>query len=80
MSNIISVSITSEQASFIEEMDLSPSKLLQARIDEIQESNKVNVKQIQDRERKIAFLMETINKQRDFIEAKGLMNEFCEKC
>lgn len=80
MANIISVSITSEQAEFLQEMDLSPSKLLQSRIDEILESNKVNVRQIQEKERKIAFLMETINKQRDFIEAKGLMNEFCEKC
>ena len=80
MANIISVSITSEQAEFLQEMDLSPSKLLQSRIDEILESNKVNVRQIQEKERKISFLMETINKQRDFIEAKGLMNEFCEKC
>jgi len=80
MANILSVSISTEQQMFLNEMGLSPSALLQKAIDECIESYKVTAEELKKQQHKINFLMETINKQRDFIEAKGLMNEFCEKC
>jgi hypothetical protein len=80
MSNILSVSLSNDQITFIDEMGLSPSKLLQSKIEETIENYKVTAEELKKQQHKINFLMETINKQRDFIEAKGLMNEFCEKC
>lgn len=79
MANIISVSITQEQSNFLQEMDLSPSKMLQGAIDTAIESAKVSSKQVNELNRRIGFLQETINKQRLFIESKNLMEEFL-KC
>lgn len=79
MSNILSVSIKDEQAIFINEMNLSPSALLQSKIDECIESYKVTKQELEKQSRKIAFLQETINKQRNFIESKNLMLDFL-KC
>ena len=76
MANIISVSLSQEQINFLDEMDLSPSKMLQGAIDQAIESAKVSAKQVAERDRKILFLQETINKQRLFIESKNLMDEF----
>ena len=78
MSNIISVSISSEQQMFLDETKTSPSRLLQSKIDELIESHKVSRTLVMEKERKIAFLQQTIDKQRNFIEAKGLMPEFFE--
>jgi len=76
MSNILSVSVSKEQLDFLDEVKLSPSKILQKGIDELIESSKVNVKQVLELNRRIGFLQATIAKQRDFIEGKGLMAEF----
>jgi len=76
MSTIISVSITPQQKQFIDEMAISPSELLQDCINQQIESNKVSVKLLEELNRKIAVLREVIDKQRDFIESKGLMDDF----
>jgi len=76
MQVIKSVSISQQQAQFIEEMEISASDLLQRSINDIIESSKVSAKQVQELNRKIVILQETIGKQRDFIEAKGLMDAF----
>lgn len=76
MSNIISVSLSNEQATFLQEMDLSPSKMLQGAIDNAIDSHKVGAKQVQELNRRIGFLQETIEKQRVFIEEQGLMDKF----
>lgn len=76
MATIISVSLSKEQKDFIDEMAISPSELLQRSINDLIESSKVSQKQVQDLTRKISFLQETINKQRDFIESNGLMEKF----
>jgi hypothetical protein len=74
--HLVTCSITKEQSGAIEELNLSPSALLQNAIDEKIENYKVSKEQIKQYERKIVSLHETLDKQRDFIEAKGLMQEF----
>jgi Arc/MetJ-type ribon-helix-helix transcriptional regulator len=76
MSTIISVSLSSKQKEFIDEMAISPSELIQRSIDDLIESSKVSQKQVQELTRRIAGLQEVLNKQRDFIEANGLMDKF----
>lgn len=76
MATIISVSLSKEQKEFIDEMAISPSELLQRSINDLVESSKVSQKAVQEAQRKIQFLQETINKQRDFIETQGLMDKF----
>ena len=76
MATIISVSLGKEHKDFIDEMGISPSELLQRSINDLIESSKISQKQVQELTRKINFLQETINKQRDFIESNGLMDKF----
>ena len=76
MSTIISVSLSSKQKEFIDEMAISPSELIQRSIDDLIESSKVSQKQVQELTRRIAGLQEVLNKQRDFIETNGLMDKF----
>lgn len=76
MATIISVSLGKEHKDFIDEMGISPSELLQRSINDLIESSKVSQKQVQELTRKIIFLQETINKQRDFIESNSLMDKF----
>lgn len=76
MATIISVSLGKEHKDFIDEMGISPSELLQRSINDLIESSKVSQKQVQELQRKIIFLQETITKQREFIETNGLMDKF----
>ena len=77
MANIITtISYSSEIEQFIRENNLKPSKIVQEKVMEMIESAKVSNKMIQELNRKIAFLQQTIEKQRNFIEAKGLMDDF----
>lgn len=76
MSEIISCSISREQKDFIDEMALSPSELLQGSINLQIENQKVSKKQIDELLRRIESLRSVMDKQRDFIEANGLMDKF----
>lgn len=76
MSTIISVSISPQQKDFLDEMAISPSELLQNSINSQIENQKVSRKQIDELTRKIGSLREVMDKQRDFIEANGLMDKF----
>lgn len=76
MQVIKSVSISMEQANFCDEMDISCSELLQRSINDIIESSKVSQQQVKEMTRRIEALQETLGKQRDFIESKGLMDAF----
>ena len=76
MAIIISCSLGKEQKDFIDEMAISPSELLQRSINDLIESSKVSQKQVTELNRKIQGLREILDKQRDFIEAQGLMDKF----
>lgn len=74
--HLVTCSITLEQSNAIKEMELSPSALLQAAIEEKVENYKLSRETIKEYERKIEVLRGTLDKQRDFIEANGLMEKF----
>ena len=76
MSNIISVSISSQQALFLDETGISPSKLLQDCINNAIESQKISQQNVIILKSRIEDLLKVIYKQRDYIENKGLMDEF----
>ena len=76
MQVIKSVSISQEQAQFVEQMDISCSELLQRSINDIMESSKVSQKALREVQDKVIRLQGTLDKQRDFIEAQGLMDKF----
>jgi len=76
MAKMLSVTIPEEQAVFISENEISPSKILQAKIEEIRETSKISQGFITELQRKISFLSATIEKQRVFIEENDLMDKF----
>lgn len=71
-----SVSISEEEALFVEENEISLSNLLQASIQNIRENFRISDKFVKELQSKVARLQETIEKQRNFIEAQGLMDKF----
>lgn len=78
MTNILSVSISNEQAQFLRETGFSASKLLQQAINSLMETtNEGDLKQLLNhKQNKIASLLETVTNQRDFMEKQGLLNEY----
>jgi hypothetical protein len=78
MAIIKSVSINLAESEFIEQHDLSLSKLLQDKIHEIMENFKISEKYVQEQSRKLGVLQKVVDKQRDFIEANGLMEQFAQ--
>jgi len=77
MGNIITtISYSAEIERYIRENKIKPSKIIQDHVVNLMESEKISNKQVSEMTRRIAFLQETINKQRNFIEAKGLMEKF----
>ena len=72
----VAVSLTPEEIAFVEEKDLSPTGLLKEKIHEIQALNVHSEKFLKEEIRKREAWQETSNKQRDFIERKGLMDEY----
>ena len=76
-SKILTISIPQEQARFLEENDdFSASKLLQSKINELMETSKDWTEQLRTEKEKTARIIETLNRQIDFINSKDLMEEF----
>jgi hypothetical protein len=73
---ITTISLTSEEKELIQRFNLSPSALIKEKIREYQLISESSVRIKEEYERKIANLRATIDKQRDFIEAEGLMDAF----
>lgn len=72
------VTISLEQEQFLRETGFKASKLLQQAINSLMEStNEGDLKElIRSKQSKINFLLETVNKQRDFIERNNLITEY----
>ena len=77
---ITTISIPNDMALFCSEKGIKLSKITQDAIQNIMEADKVNSKFVLEQTRKIEALQGTINKQRDFIESKGLMEQFLGIC
>jgi hypothetical protein len=73
--------ISTEQEQFLKETGFSASKILQQGINSLMEAtSEGDLKQLlEHKDNKIRTIVETMNKQRDFIEKQGLMLEFL-KC
>lgn len=78
MAVILSVSVDSKQKAFLDEIGVSPSGLLQRSINELIENHKVSTEYVQQLQRNISLLQNTISKQGNFIDKKGLMPEYLE--
>lgn len=73
----ICCTVSAEQRKFLDDNpDLSASAILQRGIEENIENSRVSAKKLQELTRRIEFLQSTVSRQRDFLEAKGLMDEF----
>ena len=76
-SKILNISIPAEQARFLEEnTDFSPSKLIQSKINELMETSRDWTEQLKHEKDKSERILQTLNRQIDFITSKGLMDEF----
>jgi len=73
----ICCTVSQEQRKFLDENpDLSASAILQRGIEENIENSRVSAKRLAELTRRIECLQDTMGKQRDFIEANGLMDKF----
>lgn len=76
-SKILNISIPPEQARFLEEnTDFSPSKLIQSKINELMETSRDWTEQLKHEKDKSERILQTLNRQIDFITSKNLMEEF----
>jgi len=73
---ITTISIPLEQSDFCTAKGIKLSKITQKAIEDLMSLDGVNEKTLADMQNRIASLQATIGKQRDFIEAKGLMDSF----
>jgi hypothetical protein len=76
MAVVISVSLTQEQKTFVDEMGLSASSLLQASINELIESSKVSVKALREAQEKINLFRTKLEEASKFIDRQGLMEKW----
>ena len=76
MAVIISVSLTQEQKTFLDEMELSASSLLQSCIMDKIESNKVNARVVRDMQNRVNAIRENLEKMSKFINDQGLMDKW----
>ena len=76
MAIIVSASVTHEQKAFMERLNISPSKLLQNAIDEFRDKGKTYEQENSLLNEKLQFFIKRSEKLQEFIERKGLDNEF----
>jgi len=76
MASIISVSIPEKHKSFLSEMDLSPSQLLQNAIEEIISRSIVSEKRVRELYDRISDLQALLSKYGSFVDKHGLTNEW----
>lgn len=75
-SKITTVSLNSDDIEIIEKYNLSPTALIKERIAEFREAFINSMKHEQELQQKITRILETMGKYRDFLERKGLLDEF----
>jgi len=75
---ITTISLPNELMTYAEEKKVKLSHLVQNTLKDMMENDKASNLMVGELRRKIAFLQETLNKQRDFLESKGLMEKFLE--
>jgi hypothetical protein len=76
MTKMFSVTCPNDMGVFIEEKELSPSSIFQTAVQQIMDSCKISEEFVKELQRRIEGLSSTLNKQREFIEEKGLMDDF----
>ena len=76
MTRILSVSVSDDEFNCMQEMKLSPSKLLQVKIQEMWENCDNNPETYKQYQMKIKRLGEELSKRIEFLEKKGLNEEF----
>lgn len=78
VTTITTISLRPELMAYATEKKIKLSHIVQEKLNEMMENDKASAEMVKNMQHKISFLQETINKQRNFIEAKGLMDDFCE--
>lgn len=78
MTKIISISLTDEEKQFLEDMELSPTALLKNKIQELQGGLMGARKRVAELEASIEKHSAYKQNLADFINKKGLMDEFLE--
>jgi predicted alpha/beta superfamily hydrolase len=78
MSVILSVSISIEQERFLNEMQLSPSELIQSAIEQERARSIISAELLKAKEKTISVLQEKLTQMGTFINKKGLTQEYCD--
>jgi len=77
VTNITTISVKPEDSEFLEQYNLKASELLRGKIAEIRGYLQGINKEVQEeQQRKIKNLMDNLQRYRDFLESKGLIDEF----
>lgn len=73
---ILSVSVSSKQFEFMEQYGLSASALLQTKIEDLIESQKISAIRLKEEIRKMESWKQIAETARDFIRKEGLFDKF----
>lgn len=73
---IKSFSLSDEENAFVEENKLSPTAIIRTKVQELMEFRRVSPEYVQELQRKLNNWIKIGNDQREFIERKGILDEF----
>jgi len=76
MTKMFSVTCPDSMGEFITEKEISPSYIFQNAVQQVIDTSKISEEFVKELQRKIERLALTVDKQREFIESKKLMEEF----
>jgi len=79
MAVVISVSLSQEQKTFVDEMGLSASSLLQSSINELIESTKVSTKAVKEAQERVILFRDKLEKISQFVDRQGLMEKWLQE-
>lgn len=73
---IHSISLSEEQSTFLEEQNISPSNIIQQKIEELMQMSRITGEQFKEANRKAEAWRKIAEEARVFIEKKGLLDEW----
>lgn len=76
MTKITTISLSSEDVALIEQYDLSPTALIKEKLAQFKEVDTFAAAKLRELNEKIKRLAATIQGYADFVESKGLLDEF----
>lgn len=74
--NIRSITLSDAENAFVDENKISPTAVIRTKVQELMEFRNIKPEYVQELQKKLDNWVKLANEQRDWIEKKGLLDEF----